>query len=102
MASGGKRQGAGRKPGKRTRRSIQAQVQAGGILEGLGEEAAWKWAFQTAKKRRDAKTVVDILKYLTDRRDGKPKQALEIGNEHGKPFQIVNHIPRPKRDGDTS
>ena len=99
MRRGGKRAGAGRKKGFKLAKTIKAQVTADAILKGIGEDQAWKWAAHTARKKRDVKTYVDILKYLTDRRDGKARQALDIGNDKGRPFQIISRIPRPIRDG---
>lgn len=89
MPNGGKRPGAGRKRGKVNRRTLKARSDAGFILTEIGDVEAWKWAYHTARKKRDVRTVTEILKYLTDRRDGKARQAVDLGNEDGKPFEIT-------------
>jgi hypothetical protein len=101
VQNGGKRRGAGRKPGKRNRKTIAAQVSAAAILKRIGEAEAWRWAAVTAKRKRDVKTYVDILKYLTDRRDGKPRQAIEATGPNGGavPIKIVSYIARPDHAG---
>ncbi len=87
MAKGGKRRGAGRKKGAVAQ--IKARITAASILDAIGERETWLWAIRTAKKKRDVRTVVDIQKYLTDRRDGKPFQAVGVENQDSKPFEIV-------------
>lgn len=98
---GGKRAGSGRRKGAVAQ--VKSKITAAVILDGIGEERAWKWAIATAERKKDVKTYVDILKYLTDRRDGKPKQAIEAGGPDGGPvmFQIISEVPRPKRGSAT-
>lgn len=88
--NGGRRKGAGRPKGAVA--NVKSKLTAEQILSRIGEEATWSWALATAKKKKDAKTVVDILKYLTDRRDGKPKQALEGTGEGGKMEMVVTLV----------
>lgn len=90
MAKGGRRKGAGRPKGSVA--CVKSKVTAAEILEHIGEADAWKWAAKTAKEKQDVKTYVDILKYLTDRRDGRPKQAIEGTGEDGKFELIVQHV----------
>ena len=101
MPRGGVRQNSGRPKGAVAK--VKSRITAAEILESIDEEKAWKWALDTAKQKKDAKTYVDILKYLTDRRDGKPKQAVEATGTNGAPieFKLVTHIPRPERDGNS-
>lgn len=94
MAKGGKRKGAGRPKGAIT--NVKSRVTAEQILGGIDEQEAWKWALSTARQKKDVKTYADILKYLTDRRDGKPKQAIDLGNRDGKPFEIAVRNVGPK------
>lgn len=90
MAKGGRRKGAGRPKGSVT--NVKSKIMAAVILENIGEELAWAWAIKTAEKKKDVKTYVDILKYLTDRRDGKPKQAIEGTGEGGKMEMVVTLV----------
>jgi hypothetical protein len=100
MENGGKRKGAGRPKGISTK-ILARQAHAGEILDSIGERSAWQWAYETAKKKKDVKTLVDILKYLTDRRDGKPKQQIEGTGEGGKFEVLVRNVGRvPKSESD--
>ncbi len=101
MARNGVKTG-GRKRGTPNKRNVAAQVTAASILKKIDEQKAWEWALATAKKKRDVKTYIDALRYLTDRRDGKPRQAIDVGNDEGRPFKIISSIPRPDRDGSAS
>src|ERR1700681_2845361 len=69
MAHGGARPGAGRKPGAR---SLVTRSKGEAILETVNEEKIW----QRLLRSRNDRIVLDTLKYLTDRRDGKPVQAV--------------------------
>lgn len=90
MAKGGKREGAGRPQGAVT--EVKSKITAAGVLQHIGEAKAWHWALEAAKKKKDIKTYVEILKYLTDRRDGKPKQAIEGTGEGGKMEMVVTLV----------
>ena len=79
MKNGGKRAGAGRKPGMVAQ--AVARSQAAAILEKIDDGEAWTWAYSTARKADDVKSVVEILKYLTDRRDGKAPQAVTLDSK---------------------
>jgi hypothetical protein len=70
MTHGGKRAGAGRKPGAR---SLVTRTKAEGILEAVNEERVWQRLLRSPNDR----IVLDAMKYLTDRRDGKPVQAIK-------------------------
>ena len=74
MNHGGQRIGAGRKPGAR---AMVTRGKAEGILGTVKEEQIWRRLLRS----RNDRIVLDTMKYLTDRRDGKPVQALsaEIG-----------------------
>lgn len=74
MTHGGKRTGAGRKPGAR---AFVMRSKAEAILATVNEEVIW----QRLLRCRNARIVLDAMKYLTDRRDGKPVQAvgLDVG-----------------------
>ena len=68
---GGKRVGAGRKP-----KAIKALQKASAelILTEHDEFKLWNAVFQDG----DPRLVLDALKYLTDRRDGKAAQAVDM------------------------
>lgn len=45
-----------------------------------------------AKKKKDYRTVADILKYWTDRAEGKAVQAIEGTGEGGKMEMVVTLV----------
>jgi hypothetical protein len=69
MTHGGQRAGAGRRRGAR---ALVMRSKAEEILSTVNEEAIW----QRLLRSRNARIVLDAMKYLTDRRDGKPVQAI--------------------------
>lgn|GEM_PF-2952090 len=70
---GGKRPGSGHKPNYLKRLGI-APITAAQILAHVNELDLWKGLlFNSGKSIR-----LQTLQYLTDRRDGKPKQAVEV------------------------
>ncbi len=90
MQRGGKREGAGRKPGsinrataiKRAARELgdikgtrAQQAVSAAVVLGLVDESA-KWL--DLLNQKDPWLRFRVMVYLTDRRDGKPKQAVEL------------------------
>jgi hypothetical protein len=69
MNHGGKRAGAGRKPGAR---ALVTRCKAEAVLATVNEEKIWRRLMRS----RNHRIVLDSMKYLTDRRDGKPVQAV--------------------------
>lgn len=78
---GGKREGAGRRPGQRTKAQQAIIDVAGQVLKEVNAVEKWK-ALLTCG---DAKVICDVMKYLTDRVHGKPAQRIEGGD---KPLTI--------------
>ena len=72
---GGRRPGAGRREGTK---KFLVRVTAGEILAKHGEEQAWMWLLGEARKRGNLSAYSDALKYLTNRRDGLPAQAIQV------------------------
>src|SRR3984893_277687 len=70
---GGKRPGSGRKPNYLKRLGIKA-ITAAELLAHVNEIDLWKGLLLN----KSADIRLRTLSYLTDRRDGKPKQALEV------------------------
>ena len=70
---GGKRPGAGRKPNCLKRLGIKA-ITAAEILAHVNEPELWKGLLN--HKSPDVR--LRTLQYLTDRRDGKAKRAVEV------------------------
>ena len=70
---GGKRAGAGRKPNYLKRLGVMP-VNAPQIMARYDEHEAWGWFL----KHPSASIRLQAWQYLTDRRDGKPKQAVDI------------------------
>jgi hypothetical protein len=76
MARGGARLGAGRKP-----HSLSLVVErstAASILAKINDAKAWMECYKLAKEEGDVRGMVEILKYLTDRRDGRPAQQINV------------------------
>lgn len=70
---GGKRAGAGRKPNYLKRLGIKA-ITAAEILAHVNEPELW----QGLLTHKSPDVRLRTLQYLTDRRDGKAKQAIEV------------------------
>ena len=83
---GGKRAGAGRKPDYFKRLGI-TPVNAAQILARYDEPKLWDWLL----KHSAAPYRFKALQYLTDRRDGRPKQAVELTG-------ALTHTQAPYRD----
>src|SRR2546428_4165058 len=83
MTHSGKRTGADRKPGAR---ALVMRPKAEGILATVNEEKIW----QRLMRSRNHRIVLDTMKYLTDRRDGKAVQAMEVSGPEGGPLAIGN------------
>ena len=82
MPRGGARLGAGRKP-----HSLSLVVErstAASILDKINDAEAWLECYTLAKEQGDVRGMVEILKYLTDRRDGRPSQSLRISEESSR------------------
>jgi hypothetical protein len=73
---GGKRPGAGRKPNYLKRLGIKA-ITAAEILAHHNEPELWAGLL----RHKSAAIRLQTLQYLTDRRDGKPKQAVAVSGE---------------------
>src|SRR5215471_21079064 len=42
------------------------------VLAKLGDQNAWVQCYRMAEQQKDVRAMIEILRYLTDRRDGKP------------------------------
>jgi hypothetical protein len=78
---GGARNGSGR---KRKPVKILKKATAEQILSQIDEIEGWNWAWTTAKAKQDVKAAVEILAYLTNRRDGKPAQSVDVKAEENR------------------
>ena len=103
MSRGGARIGAGRKP-----HSLSLVVErstAASILDKINDADAWLGCFQLAKDQGDVRGMVDILKYLTDRRDGRPAQQINLTGEatqvSAEEVERARAIVREIRDSQT-
>ncbi len=83
---GGKRLGAGRKPNYLKRLGV-TPVNSAQIMTQYDEHEAWGWFL----KHPSASIRLQAWQYLTDRRDGKPKQAVDISGN-------LNHTHTAYRD----
>jgi len=86
VGTGGRIPGAGRKPGCKT---LVKRAEAADILGSIDEMALW----QKLLKSKSEKIVLDAIKYLTDRRDGKAVEAVKLSGDNASPIEIlVRHI----------
>lgn len=89
MPRGGKRTGAGR---RRVKPELPAANKTIATMA-LGQPAKDKWlgepeAWRSLLGCSDDRLRFDVMKYLTDKRDGKPVQT--VNHVHDKPIE-VNH-----------
>jgi hypothetical protein len=92
--NGGKRPGAGRKPS--TIKGVAARLPkdtAGLILATIKENQLWGDLLTNS----DPRIRLDALKYLTDRRDGRAKQAVDMNHSGSGIVVLHTSIPRPVR-----
>jgi hypothetical protein len=76
MPRGGARFGAGRKP-----HSLSLVVErstAASILDKINDAKAWLECYRLAREQGDVRGMVEILKYLTDRRDGRAAKQINV------------------------
>ncbi len=81
--AGGKRSGAGRKPGSTAAKTKVAVDIAAQVLDSIDAKAKWVALLNCG----DPKVTLDVMKYLTDRVHGKPAQRIE--GDPDKPVAIV-------------
>lgn len=93
MAHGGKREGAGRKPGvpNKTTEYLKSLTQK-------DSEKVVKELVRLATKAKSEQTRVAAIKELLDRAYGRPSQALEHSGAEGAPLQVV--VKKFEYDGD--
>jgi hypothetical protein len=94
MAHGGKRRNAGRPKGVSTK-ILERQSKAAVMVESLGGDETWKWAKEQAAKKKDYRTVVEIMKYWTDKRDGRAAQAINLNAEEPLHIHLQLDPPTP-------
>ena len=84
---GGRRKGAGRKPKweKALQKHVAKPITAAIVLAEHDELRLWGRFLSSP----DARIALDAAKYLTDRRDGKAKQAIEHLGPDGGPLQAA-------------
>jgi hypothetical protein len=90
--NGGKRPGAGRKPS--TIKGVVAKLPkdtAALILAKINENQSWIELLESD----DLRIRLDALKYLTDRRDGKARQGMDL--THDGTLRVVVDVVRPDR-----
>ena len=59
-------------------RMVVTKTTAAIILEGIDEERLW----HSFLKSENEGVALEAAKYLTDRRDGKPRQTMDVDNPH--------------------
>jgi hypothetical protein len=98
MPKGGKRPGAGRKRKPKPKLAGLTRSVAADVLHAIDEKGYWLDLLSTDRHRKDGEAHVirlidsrlqfDVLKYLTDRRDGRPVQQVRIANPEGEKFKL--------------
>ena len=66
----------------------RARSTAADILASVDDMKTWVWIIATARKKGDTRTVLEALKYLTDRRDGKAPASVKLQPEQELIFGI--------------
>lgn len=86
--TGGKREGAGRPTGavEKAKQSIAVRV-----FKKVNEVAVWAKLLASD----DEKIVLDTMRYLTDRRDGKAAQPLSGDKDNPIAVQIITNLDLP-------
>jgi len=92
---GGKRAGAGRPAGISTK-ILERQSCAAKMCEHLGGDEGWKHIYSLAEKKKDYRTMLEIKKYWTDKRDGKAPQAINL--QADKQIVVQYKLDPPTRD----
>jgi hypothetical protein len=95
---GGPRPNSGRPPGISTK-ILERQDHARKLLDSFGGDKAWMWAIQKAKAKNDYHAVADILKYWTDRAEGKAPQA--ITGPEGEQLEMTVHVIAGRAEADS-
>jgi hypothetical protein len=62
------------------------------MCEELGGDAGWKRIYGLAEKKKDYRTMLEIKKYWTDKRDGKAPQSISLSQ---KGIDIRLKLDRP-------
>lgn len=87
---GGKRLGAGRKPNYFKRLAVKP-ITAAEILARYDEPKVWDYFL----KHPDPRIALQARQYLTDRRDCKAKQAVDVsGRNPARPYRISKSVGR--------
>jgi hypothetical protein len=105
MPRGGKRPGAGRTKTKLSTTGKLKKATAEEILAKVDETAVWADLLNamTVIPMKDAPALnvpdrrlrFDVMKYLTDRRDGKAPQSVDMNHKGG--ITLIHSVPRPER-----
>lgn len=100
MPRGGKREGAGRKPGV-VLPPVADKTAAGRLLEALNREKKADDSYEVKQWRllseaQDLRLRLDVRKFLYDKRDGKATQPIDHGGtlDH----TIIFDMPGPGRE----
>jgi predicted DNA-binding ribbon-helix-helix protein len=96
---GGARPGSGRKPKRiSTIAKNLPRATAAMILSEINESGEWLRLLRSS----DLKLRFDVLRYLTDRRDGKPSQQWKLSDADGSPLVPALQIRFVNPDGTTA
>ena len=91
---GGARPGAGRKPSI-TKALAETITEA--VFQVFGSESkAWEALLSDARASRDRRLIFEVLRYWTDRKYGKPVQAVVSEGDAVAGYEF--NIPSPERE----
>lgn len=65
---------------------LNIRMTAAELLDLIGEREAWVWCYQQAVAQLDVRTVLDLLRFLTEKRDGRAAQAVNVHVTQGAAF----------------
>jgi hypothetical protein len=66
------------------------------MCEDLGGDQRWKRIYALAERKKDYRTMLEIKKYWTDKRDGKAPPAVNLQAE--KQIVVQYKLDPPTRD----
>lgn len=89
---GGKRPGAGRKPGSITKARLIKKAVLEKILDETSAENIIKKGILKLSKSEDEKILLSLIQFLTEHRFGKATQRTELADANGDPIELVTDI----------
>ena len=89
---GGKRPGAGRKPGSIAKARLIKKAVLQQILDETSAENIIKKGIVKLSKSEDEKILLNLIQFLTEHRFGKATQRTELSGTDGDPVELVTDV----------